>query len=109
MKLYCVTWTLNPALAKGKGRCGDPVTGYTILSNNRDEALRCLRWHWHMHYPHCKEFDIEDGDIKISRCKIDSRGFSPNYLLLDSMKVPIELNSIASSLMSISFADPKPY
>ena len=43
-------------------------------------------------------FDIEDGEVKFIRCKIDSRNFNANYLLLDKMPEPLELSSIDQSL-----------
>lgn len=101
MKLYSVIWTHNGDLSK-KGKCRDLVTGYTALCNTRSEALHCLEFHFKNHYSGSTSFDIEDGDIKISSCKVDSRGFFANYLLLDRMFEPLELSSIDQSLLRMS-------
>lgn len=102
MKLYSVVWMHNGDLSKGKGRCSELVTGYTVLCNNPHEALNCLPYHWRNHYKDNANFDIEDGEVKITRCKIDSRSFNCNYLLLDKMPEPLELSSIDQSLFNYS-------
>ena len=88
-------------LSQGKGRCKELVTGYTVLCNSKSEALRCLNWHWSKHYKESAAFDPDDGKLTIQRCKIDSRDFHANYLLLDKMPEPIELGSIDLSLMRL--------
>ena len=102
MKLYSVVWMHDSDLSKGKGRCKELVTGYTVLCNTKSEALRCLNWHWDNHYKDSANFDPDDGNITITRCKIDSRDFHANYLLMDRMTEPIELGSIDSSLFRLS-------
>lgn len=102
MKLYSVMWIHNGDLSKGKGRCKELVTGYTVLCNSQEEALKCMPYHWRHHYKESDSFDIEDGEVKIIRCKIDSRGFYCNYLLMDKMPEPIELNHIDESLYRYS-------
>lgn len=91
MKLYSIIWCHNSDLSKGKGRCKELVTGYTVLCNTQSEALACFPYHWKHYYKESASFDPEDGVIKIQRCKIDSRGFFANYLMLDRMTVPLEL------------------
>ena len=102
MVLYNVVWLYSNDLAKGKGRCTDLVTGFTVLCRNSHDALNCLDYHFHHHYKSSNVFDIEDGEVKLSRCKIDSRNFNANYLMMDGIKEPIELSDLKSSLLRLS-------
>lgn len=102
MKLYSVIWMYDKDLSKGKGRCVECVTGFTVLCNNAQEALSCLPYHWHTYYKSRDVFDIEDGEVKLTRCKIDSRNFNANYIFLDKMREPLELSSIDKSLFNYS-------
>lgn len=99
MKLYSVLWIHDKDLSKGKGRCHDLVTSFTVICNNPTEALRCLNYHWFHHYKSNDVFEIDDGEVQITRCKIDSRNFHANYLIMDKMPEPLELAHIDQSLM----------
>lgn len=102
MILYSVIWTHNSDLAKGKGHCKNKIVGCTCLCRYQSEALRCFIWHFEHRYTERKNFDIDDGEVKISRCKVDSRGFDAHYLMMDKMPEPLDLHSIDKSLYDYS-------
>lgn len=92
---------LSNDLAKCKGRKPSLVTGFTVLCRNSHDALACLDYHFKHYYDSSDIFDIEDGEVKLSRCKVDSRNFNANYLLMDGIKEPVELSDVKSSIIRL--------
>lgn len=101
MVIYCVTWIHSNDLTKGKGRCLEPVTGFTVICRNSSDALACLEYHFRNKYKGSDIFDIEDGKVELQRCKVDSRNFHANYMMMDGIREPLELNNLKDNLLRV--------
>lgn len=97
MLLYLVTWELDKSLAKGKGKISNPLIAFKVLCRNSSDALHCLSWHFQREYDNPKSLTLDDGLISLSRCTIDSRGFTANYLMMDGIREPIYLSDLKSN------------
>lgn len=99
MLLYHVRWELDRELAKGKGRptSKEVFFGFNAICRNQSDALRCLYYDFAKNYRTSHDFSIDDGDIYISRCKVDSRGFDAKWLYMDGIKEPIYLHDLKSN------------
>lgn len=94
MVLYYVRWTVNPDLVKGKGRLksDEVLIAFNVLCNNITDAHNCFLWHFNNEYPwHRLDISVGDGELTLTRCKIDSRKFIAKYLLVEDMRIPLNV------------------
>lgn len=102
MLLYTVQWSADNDLTKGKGRVTSSLIFFSVLCRNSKDALHCLAWHFNFKYNNPKNLTLDDGEIRLTRAKIDSRGFNASYLYMDGIPSPIDLSDVKSSLHDIS-------
>ena len=102
MLIYNVTWTIDKSLSKGKGKVTSRETyfSFSVLCNSSKDANACLEWYfYHVFFDDNKHhLTLDDGTIHMSRSTVDSRGFYPNYLFIDNMRMPLSLSDIKGSL-----------
>lgn len=105
MVLYRVEWSHSNILSKGKGRVTSKETCFffTVLCRNSYDAHRCLRFYFDSEFRKDNKhgLTLDDGEIKMSRVTIDSRGFHPHYLMLDGMKEPLYLTDVSSNILRV--------
>lgn len=103
MVLYKVEWIHSNILSKGKGRVTSKETYlvFTVLCRNSSDAHRCLIFYFDKIFRKDNKHNltIDDGEIKLSRMTIDSRGFIAHYLMMDCMREPIYLTDMSSNIM----------
>lgn len=101
MLIYLCQWSLDKELAKGLGKpkAKEFIYGFTVICRSSADAVRCLQWyHESVFFDQCnRKYTINDGIISLARTKIDSRGFTANYLLMDGMKEPLILSDVLRS------------
>lgn len=104
MLVYTVTWCHSPSLSKGKGRVrnNDSYFGFTVLCRNSRDAMSCLDWYFHNVYANPNGLDVSDGEVRLVRTSIDSRGFNVNYLLMDGIRMPVNMSDLKKSLSSLT-------
>lgn len=105
MLVYHIRWTVDKDLVKGKGRTShaEYLINLSVLCNNIKEAQACFLWYFRHEFPwHRLSLSPDDGELILKRAKIDSRGFFPNYLYMDNMKIPINLHDPSGSLVAYS-------
>ena len=102
MLLYSVIWSHNNDLATCKGKRQNFTTCFTVLCRSSQDALKCLEYHFRNHFINSDSFSLDDGDITLSRSKIDSRNFNATYMMMDDIQEPIELSDLKSSLLRLS-------
>lgn len=104
MVLYSVVWSSEVELTKGKGRVKnkDSFLAITVLCRNAGDAIRAL--HYHFYHVFCPDNNIslDDGEIKLKRMKIDSRGFNALYLQMDGIREPIYLSDLKSNILRLN-------
>ena len=99
MVKYYVRWSICDDLAKGRGKRSSKeiLLGFTVLCRTSKDALKCLDYHFRKFYPANSSFGIDDGEISLKRCTIDSRNFTADYLLMDGIREPLELSDLKSN------------
>lgn len=104
MVLYLASWSFDKNTAI-RGRVGRPKTNdyginVLVLCRNSSDALRCLSYEFYSTiYREDSSLSFGDGEIKLSRRKIDSRGFVAQYLMMDGMKEPLFLSDMKSNIL----------
>lgn len=103
MVLYLVNWTAESELTQGKGKVKnrEGVIGFTVLCRNCHDAVSCLYWYFDHEYKNSNNLSVDDGVVRLTRCKIDSRGFTANYMMMDGIREPIELADLKSNILRI--------
>lgn len=100
MLVYNVIWFHDKDLTTGKGKCKECVVTINVLCRHAGDALRCFNWYFDK--KHVKsEFTINDGEIKLKRVKIDSRGFNADYMMMDGIKEPLALDDLKSNITRV--------
>lgn len=103
MVLYKVEWIHSNILSKGKGKLtkNESYFVFTVLCRNSTDAHRCLNFYFDHQFVKSNKHSLclDDGEIRLSRMTIDSRGFYPHYLMLDGMREPIYLTDVSSNLL----------
>lgn len=102
MLVYAVSWKADETLTKGKGRIThkDYDFYFTVLCRNMKDASFCLEYLFPKEYQ--GKFSLCDGEVKIYRYKIDSRGFDVMWLYMDGIKKPLKLSDLKQSLFDYS-------
>lgn len=72
--------------------------GFTVLCRSKADALRAWQFHFNRALTKSRakfsDYDINDYSVTLQRCKIDSRGFNPNYFIADGMREPLLLGDL---------------
>lgn len=104
MLVYLVSWIYNKDLAKGKGKIpkSEHFFGFSVLCRNSQDAIRCLQYHFYKVFSPSSGITPEDGEIRLQRQVLDSRGFNVNYMLMDGIREPFELNDLKSNLSRLT-------
>ena len=72
--------------------------GFTVLCRSKSDALRAWQYHFQKALSRSRarhsDYDINDYSVTLKRCKIDSRGFNPNYFIADGMREPMLLGDV---------------
>lgn len=100
MVVYLVHWFYDSGLTKGKGRLCDKEKsfGFTVLCRDSKDAISCLEWYFDNVFHNPKKLSLDVGTVTLKRTIIDSRGFNPNYMLMDGMKQPLDLSNVKHSI-----------
>lgn len=98
MLIYSVTWKADDELIKGKGRIksSEYLFSFTVLCRNSKDATSCLEYLFELNYN--GKFSLCDGVVTLKRCKLDSRNFTFQYLLMDGMKKPLFMRDVSQAL-----------
>ena len=101
MILYYVHWIRDVELCKGKGRVkqAEWTIDFSVLCRNSSDAMQCLDYVFREKYSNSNGLTLSDGVITLKRGQIDSRGFSPTYLLADGLKEPIVMSNLKSNAL----------
>lgn len=104
MLVYHVSWSLDPELAKGKGRASHKEFHYSfsVLCRSSKDAIQCFQWLFENDYKSPHGFDVSDGVLTLQRLKLDSRNFSFRWLFMDGIKRPICMSDLQDSLTRYS-------
>lgn len=104
MLLYHVSWIIDRDLAKGKGRptSKEIHISFSVLCRNVADAVCCLQYEFSTNFPTTHGIALSDGEIKIKRSKIDSRGFDAKYLFMDGIRQPIFLHNLKSNVLRVN-------
>lgn len=72
--------------------------GFSVLCRSKSDALRAWQFHFAKALQNTRskrtDYDINDYSVTLKRCKIDSRGFTPNYFIADGMREPLLLGDL---------------
>lgn len=105
MVVYSVNWSRDNELAKGstKGRPKNDQYSFTftVLCNKSSEASACLEHLFELHFGSNCGFTIEDGTVRMSRMKLDSRSFFFSYVFIDKMKRPLSIYDLSSGFLDV--------
>lgn len=99
--VYDVLWVRDSVLAKGKGRVkkDEIVINFTVICGSSNDAIKCLEFVFREQYRNNNGLSLSDGVITLKRSKVDSRGFYPNYMLMDGIREPIYLHNLKSNAL----------
>ena len=99
LRLYTLTWMHDSQLAQGKGRATNNEKFFvvTCLCENRSQALFCADYHYTNCFPHRDKFCFDDGEIKLSLSKNNSREIHAHYLMLSEFNQPFDLINVKSN------------
>lgn len=94
MLLYLASW-------KHPNKSVSPIY-LTVLCRQRSQALSTIEYYFKHCYKNIKKLDFDDGSVSLSRCKIDSRGFQANFLMLEDMAQPFDLSCPGSNILRLN-------
>lgn len=101
MLLYFAHWTLDKEMYRGHGHIPVKETEVScvVLCNCSTDAIDCLQYVLSQQTDWKFGFVITDGNVTLKRMKVDSRGFTPHYLMLRGMREPLYLTDIKSNAL----------
>lgn len=103
MVIYSVEWSCTPEQTKGMGRIPKEESSFafSVICRNSKDAYRCLDYHFNFVHRNIlkRSITLDDGVIKMTRRKVDSRNFNALYLMLEGMREPVYLPDPASNVL----------
>lgn len=94
MVMYLIHWERDPDFPRKDLTTKQKEKSFfvvTCLCRHIHNAVRCAEWYFDKVMGLDGKLRFSDGQVKCTRCKIDSRHFDCTYLLLDGMKEPFDL------------------
>lgn len=102
MVLYYIRWERDedfPLKKLSKDNKHRHLVHANVLCQSVSDATRFLAWYFGKCFGFQDDITLADGFISYKRCKIDSRGFTPEYLMLPGMKEPFYLIDAKSNYL----------
>lgn len=104
MILYSIHWERDPDFPRKDLTKDQKDSNHFIISclcRSISDAVRCAEWYFGKRYGYSGQLRITDGILRCTRCKIDSRNFNVQYLLLDGMREPFDCVDAKSNFSRI--------
>lgn len=104
MVVYYVRWEKGDEpikQQKGRRKIEKSYYDFTVLCRDCKDAYSCFEYLFKTEFERNTGVDISDGFLSMKRVKIDSRGFTIQYLFMDDIKRPLSLSNLKYSLMDV--------